>query len=101
MVFVLNRNRKSELLAILSTDINLTPEQVIEYFGITLFLFLVEEFSDAAMREALSYLLSMFAEKVAKVFSIPVDSILAMVDEFMAALPNDIKRCLIKEEKVA
>ena len=158
LVFVQNRNKKSEFLAILSTDTNLTPEQIIERFGVrwsieisfhtlksylrlqkttqsidymqihastaiamlqfqmlayrkrtesdevsygTLFLFLVEEFSDATMKEALSKLLSMFAEKVAKAFSIPADSILAMVDEFMATLPNDIKRCLIKEEKVA
>lgn len=158
LVFVQNRNKKSEFLAILSTDTNLTPEQIIERFGVrwsieisfhtlksylrlqkttqsidymqihastaiamlqfqmlayrkrtesdevsygTLFLFLVEEFSDATMKQALSKLLSMFAEKVAKAFSIPADSILAMVDEFMATLPNDIKRCLIKEEKVA
>lgn len=158
LVFVQNRNKKSEFLAILSTDTELTPEQVIEYFGArwsietsfqtlksylrlqkttqsidymqihastaiamlqfqmlayrrrtesdevsygALFLILVNEFSDAAMKEALTRLLSLFAQKVSESFSIPLDSIMAMVDEFIAALPHDIKHCLIKKEKVA
>ena len=33
LVFVQNRNKKSEFLTILCTDTNLVPEQVIEYFG--------------------------------------------------------------------
>lgn len=158
LIFVQNRNKKSEFLTILCTDTNLTPEQIIEYFGCrwaietsfqtlksclrlqkstqsidymqihastaiamlqfqmlayrrrtesdevsygALFLFLVNEFSDAAMKEALTRLLSLFAQKVSENFSIPLDSIMAMVDEFIAALPNDIKHCLIKEEKTA
>ena len=158
LVFVQNRNKKSEFLAILSTDTELTPAQVIEYFGVrwsieisfqtlksflrlqkstqsidymqihastaiamlqfqmlayrkrtesdvvsygSLFLMLVEEFSDAAMKEALQRLLSMFARKVAEAYAIPVDSIMAMVDEFIAALPSDIKQCLMKEDDAA
>ena len=66
-----------------------------------LFLILIEEFSDSAMREALARLLSMFAEKIAKEFSIPMDSIMAMVDEFIKALPCDIKSCLKKENAAA
>lgn len=158
LVFVQNRNKKSEFLAILSTDTNLTPEQVIERFGVrwsietcfhtlksylrlqkttqsidymqihastaiamlqlqmlayrkrtetdevsygALFLLLVEEYSDASMKEALSKLLSMFAQKVAAAFSIPADAIMKMVDEFIASLPSDIRNCLIKEDSVA
>lgn len=158
IVFVQNRNKKSEFLAILSTDTELTQEQVIEYFGTrwsieicfhtlksylrlqkttqsidymqihastaiamlqlqmlayrrrlesdavsygALFLILIEEFSDSAMREALARLLSMFAGKIAKEFSIPMDSIMAMVDEFIKALPCDIKSCLKKENAAA
>lgn len=158
IVFVQNRNKKSEFLAILSTDTELTPEQVIEYFGVrwsieisfqtlksylrlqkstqsidymqihastaiamlqfqmlayrkrtesdvlsygALFLVLVEEFSDSAMKEALQRLLTMFAHKVADTFSIPVDSIMALVDEFIGALPPDIKNCLIYDKKVS
>ena len=67
----------------------------------SLFLMLVEEFSDAAMKEALQRLLSMFARKVAETYAIPVDSIMAMVDEFIAALPSDIKQCLMKEDDAA
>ena len=158
IVFVQNRNKKSEFLAILCTDTELTPEQVIERFGVrwsieisfqtmksylrlqkstqsidymqihastaivmlqfqmlayrkrtesdvmsygALFLILVEEFSDSAMKEALARLLSLFAHKVAEAFSIPVDSIMTMVDEFIAALPSDIKQCLMKEDDAA
>lgn len=158
LVFVQNRNKKSEFLAILSTDTSLTPEQVIEYFGVrwsieisfqtlkshlrlqkstqsidymqihassaiamlqfqmlayrrrtesdivsygALFLVLAEEFSDAAMKESFARLLTLFAKKVADEFSISLDSIMAMVDEFLAALPRDIKSCLIEEHKTA
>ncbi len=66
-----------------------------------LFLILVNEYSDAAMKEALTRLLSLFAQKVSENFSIPLDSIMAMVDEFIEALPHDIKHCLIEEKKTA
>ena len=76
-----------------------TESDVVSYGA--LFLILVNEFSDAAMKEALTRLLSMFAQKVSESFSIPLDSIMTMVDEFISALPHDIKHCLIKEENVA
>jgi len=46
--------------------------------------------SDSAMKEALRRLLPMFAREVAGTFSIPIGcSIMAMIDEFVAALPAD------------
>jgi len=42
------------------------------------------------MKEALQRLLPMLARKVAGTFSIPIGSIMAMIDEFVAALPADI-----------
>jgi hypothetical protein len=38
---------------------------------------------------------------VAETYAIPVDSIMAMVDEFIAALPSDIKQCLMREDDAA
>lgn len=64
-----------------------------------LFLLLVEEITDEAFMAALSAILSIFADKVGERFSIPEDKMKAMLDEFLSALPSDIKRFLMKGEE--
>lgn len=68
-----------------------------------LFLLLVEEVTDEAFYAALSAILSIFASKVSEKFSIPEEKMKAMLDEFLSALPSDIKRFLNqgKAEKAA
>ena len=64
-----------------------------------LFLLLVEEVTDEAFYAALSAILSIFATKVSEKFSIPEEKMKEMLDEFLSALPSDIKRFLIQEKK--
>ena len=63
-----------------------------------LFLMLVEEVTDEAMLAALSAILSIFSLKVCERFMIPEEKMKAMLDEFLSALPSDIKKILIKNE---
>ncbi|MCI7606692.1 MAG: hypothetical protein MSS69_08050, partial [Spirochaetales bacterium] len=60
---------------------------------------LVEEVTDEAFYAALSAILSIFATKVSEKFSIPEEKMKEMLDEFLSALPSDIKRFLIQEKK--
>ena len=64
-----------------------------------LFLLLVEEVTDETFYAALSAILSIFATKVSEKFSIPEEKMKEMLDEFLSALPSDIKRFLIQEKK--
>ena len=63
-----------------------------------LFLLLVEEVTDEAFYTVLSAILSIFASKVSEKFSIPEEKMKAMLDEFLSALPSDIKRFLNQEK---
>ena len=115
IVFVRNRNKRSDYLCILSTDTSLTEDEIIRIYGKRwsierymmlavskresedprsmgeLFMYCTDELADISFAQAFSLLMELFISKAEEFLTISEQEISAFVDKFLEAIPDALK----------